>query len=74
MARISVAATNSGRTVRIRGRLEAADLQRLERACGPALEQRAPQLELVLKDGTANDAAASAYLARLRARGAVIHD
>jgi hypothetical protein len=72
MARISVAATVSGRTVTIRGRLKAADLHRLERACGPALEQRDPNLALVMRDAAAGDSAARAYLDRLQARGAVI--
>jgi len=70
MVRISVADGAAGRTVTIRGKLAAADLKRLEHACGPALEQRQLYLQIVLRDGDVKDAAARAYLDRLQLRGA----
>jgi hypothetical protein len=73
MAHITVAANNTRRIVTIQGDLKAADLQRLERACGPALEQQRPELELVIRNGVIADSAAQAYVARLQARGVVLH-
>jgi hypothetical protein len=72
MARISVVARADGRTVRIHGTLRASDLQRLEHACGPALEQRTPRLEIVIRGPVVTDGAAVAYLAHLHARGVTI--
>jgi hypothetical protein len=72
MARISVAARTGRRTVTVHGGLRAADLQRLERACGPALEHRVPALVVVMGGARVCDASAEAYLSRLRARGVVI--
>lgn len=72
MVRISVVERAAGRTITIHGRLAAAHLKRLERACGPALEQRQLQLEIVLRDGEVQDPAARAYLDRLRQRGAAV--
>jgi hypothetical protein len=72
MAHISVTAKNSRRIVTVQGDLTAADLQRLERACGPALERQSPELELVIRNGVIGDSAAQAYVARLRARGVVV--
>jgi hypothetical protein len=68
--RISVEETPAGRTVTLRGRLAAADLKRLEHACGPQLERRQMKLEIVLHDGRVADAAVLAYLERLQSRGA----
>ena len=74
MARMSVAARTGRRTGTVHGALRAADLQRLERACGPALEHRVPALVVVLDGARVGDAAAEAYLTRLRARGVVIDE
>lgn len=72
MARIAAAETAAGHTVTVRGRLVAADLQRLERACGPALEHRDLHLVIVFREATIGDAASRAYVDRLLARGAVL--
>jgi len=72
MARISVVHVGEVSRVVLKGRLAAVDLKRLERACGPALQQRLVPLELDVRQLTSCDAAAEAYLERLRARGASI--
>ncbi len=74
MAEISVATTPHGRVVIVEGDLAAADLQGLEHACGPALEQARAHLEIVMRDGSIADASARAYLARLRVRGVVVRE
>ncbi|PYR38315.1 MAG: hypothetical protein DMF89_07495 [Acidobacteria bacterium] len=74
MARISVVRTVGTYRVTLAGRLMAADLKRLERACRHALEHKLVPLELNLDHVSATDAAARFYVEQLRARGATIHD
>ena len=74
MARISVVQAVGTYRVTLAGRLMAADLKRLERACRHALEHKRVPLELNLDQVSATDAAARFYLEHLRARGATIHD
>jgi hypothetical protein len=71
MARIRVSERGGRYRVTVRGPLRAADLRRLERACGVALEREAPRLAILL-DSFADDSIAGAYLERLEIRGAVI--
>lgn len=72
MARIS-SVTNRGRyRVSIHGPLGARDLGRLERICGKALEMRELPLDIELSVDGVLDEAASLFLQRLTARGAVI--
>ena len=59
--------------IRLAGRFSARDLKRLERACRYALEHKSIPLELKLEEVTSMDAAARAYVERLRARGASVH-
>jgi hypothetical protein len=56
----------------ITGPLRASDLRRLERACGPALEQRELQLEIRLEDASDVDEASRAFLDGLTSRGATL--
>ena len=72
MARISVVHRSGRYCVRLAGRLEAADLKRLERACRYALEHKEVPLELNLARVTDIDTTARTYLDRLRARGASV--
>jgi hypothetical protein len=58
--------------VTVTGKLGGRDLRRLERACGPALEQCQPPLTVRLAAVAAIDAPARAYLDRLMQRGAVV--
>jgi hypothetical protein len=58
--------------VRIEGRLGAADLRRLEVACGPALEKQRLALELNLRRVSGLDESAAEFLRQLRARGATL--
>jgi hypothetical protein len=58
--------------VTVRGDLAGRDLRRLERACGPALEQRQPPLTVRIAAVSAIDGSAEAYLKRLIDRGAVV--
>jgi hypothetical protein len=58
--------------VTVHGRLAAADLRRLERACGPALEHREVQLELRLQDVSGMDEASQVFLDVLARRGAAL--
>lgn len=71
-ATISVGKTPIGYTVTVTGRLEAADLKRLESACGPALEHKRIDLHIAIVDTGPMDAVVAAYLGRLEARGAVV--
>lgn len=71
VATISVRVGKEKRIVTVRGRLVAADLRRLERACGPALEHRELALELRLADRADMDDAARLFLGGLVRRGAV---
>jgi hypothetical protein len=59
--------------IRIAGRLTAADMRRLEHACAAALVVQPLRLNIDLRQVTDMDATARAVLARLSARGAVIH-
>jgi hypothetical protein len=70
VARISVARTAGSYRVTLTGRLSAADLKRLERACRYALEHKLIPLQLNLGQVTGIDDAARFYIDRLRARGA----
>ncbi|HYY87280.1 MAG TPA: hypothetical protein VFA49_00675 [Chloroflexota bacterium] len=73
MARISISRVGDIYRITLKGRLSALDLQRLERACGSALQQKVVPLELDVNKVNSIDDAAQAYLDRLRARGARIH-
>jgi hypothetical protein len=72
VAKIAVARIGNTFRIRLRGRLTAGDLKRLERACGLALQQKLVPLELDIGNVTAVDDTAQAYLNRLLARGASI--
>ena len=72
MARISVIRHGDRYRIKLRGRFAAADLGRLERACGEALQQKPAPLQLNLEAVTSIDNVARGYLDRLRARGAHI--
>ena len=72
MAILRVRLSNGKRLVTVRGRLAARDLRRLERACGPALEQREVPLELRLSEHGDLDEATQLFLAGLVRRGAVL--
>jgi hypothetical protein len=74
MARISITRVGRIDRVTLKGRLRAGDLQRLERVCGAALQQKLLPLELDLRNVSSIDDAAQAYLERLCARGARIHE
>jgi hypothetical protein len=58
--------------VNVSGPLYGHDMRRLERVCGPALEQARIPLTLNLRAATSIDAAARAYLEHLQARGATV--
>ena len=73
MARISRIAKRGQYRVSIQGPLSVRDLGRLERACGRALEEREPRLEICLKRVDQMDEAARIFLQRLSARGVLIH-
>ena len=72
VARISVKSDDARSRVTVSGPLQARDLRRLERACGPALEKKQMALELRLRGVEQMDAAARAFLNRLVDRGASI--
>lgn len=57
--------------VTVSGQLRGRDLRRLERACGPALEQEYPPLTVQLA-APVSDASARRYLERLAERGALV--
>ncbi|MGE0594076.1 MAG: hypothetical protein AB7G23_15350 [Vicinamibacterales bacterium] len=72
MARIR-ARTEDGRLrVVVSGALGAADLRTLERACGPALEQRDVALDIEAGDVSAVDEASRVFLVGLSRRGAAV--
>ena len=74
MATISVElAGDHTYSVTIKGRLQARDLKRLERACRHALGHEFVPLDLHLESVTSIDESARTYLDRLRARGARVH-
>jgi hypothetical protein len=70
MARIWLRRSREGYCVTVSGHLGAADLRRLERACGPALEQRHVALQLDLTAVTGSDPVSNAFVGRLAERGA----
>lgn len=72
MARMRVRSADGRYQITVTGTLQGRDLRRLERACGPALEQRQPPVTIRLSAGAAMDDAAKAYLGRLMRRGAVV--
>lgn len=76
MARITVVTVTRDAqepcVIRIRGVLCAADLHRLERACGRLLERERLDLRLVFDAAGAMDSSARAYVDRLQARGASV--
>ena len=72
MARISSTQQGGQTLVRVRGRLTASDMGRLERACSPALVSAAARLSIDLRAVTGTDATAIALLERLASRGAVL--
>ncbi len=74
MARISVKHVDGRSCVTVSGQLSAADLRRLERACGAALEHKRVELELQLSQVSSMDAAARAFVQRLVDRGAILVD
>lgn len=58
--------------IRITGRLTRGDVRHLLHACGRALEQRPPPLEIQVADRAELDTGAIFVLERLRALGAVV--
>ena len=72
VAKLRVKTTNGRYFVTVKGQLRGRDLGRLERACGPALEQQRPPLTIRLAAVAAIDEPAQSYLERLAARGAVV--
>ncbi|MGE0813448.1 MAG: hypothetical protein AB7O28_18685 [Vicinamibacterales bacterium] len=72
MARIQVRVIDGRHHVTVYGPLVAADLRRLERACGPALEHRQPPLEIRVQESESLDEPSRVFLDRLARRGAVI--
>jgi hypothetical protein len=72
MARIRTRLHGERTHLTITGVLTAADMRRLEHACGAALTRYPPALDIDLRRVTAVDATASAVLHRLGHRGARI--
>lgn len=72
MARMRVRWAEGRYWVTVIGKLRGRDLGRLERACGPALEQQRPPLTIRLAAVADIDEPAKTYLERLAARGAVV--
>jgi hypothetical protein len=72
VASIRVRVRGGKRRVTISGRLSAADLRRLERACGSALEHEEIPLEIRIRDAVAVDDVSRLFLNRLLKRGAVL--
>lgn len=72
MAKLRVKTTNGRYFVTVTGQLGGRDLGRLERACGPALEQQRAPLTIRLAAVAGIDEPAKTYLERLAARGAVV--
>lgn len=56
----------------VRGALSAADLRRLELACGPALEQRQAHLEIRIRHASIVDEPSRLFLKSLVRRGALL--
>jgi anti-anti-sigma regulatory factor len=74
MARIRTIKRPTEVRVVIAGRLGAADMRRLEHACGPALTSERADLVVDLKRVTAIDGVAAAHLRYIATRGAVIRN
>ena len=72
MARIRSIKRFATVTVTVAGRLRAADIGRLEHACGPALTFERAQLVVDLQGVTEIDNVAEAHLRHMAGRGAVI--
>ena len=72
MARMRVTSAEGRYHVTVTGSLGGRDLRRLERACGPALEQRLPPVTIRLSARAVIDGSARAYLERLMRRGALV--
>jgi anti-anti-sigma regulatory factor len=72
MARISVRRSAERTCITISGRLTAADMGRLEHACGAALTRQTMPLDIDVSRVTAMDVTAAAILRRLAERGARI--
>jgi len=72
VARIRSVARQGNYRVSIRGALSVRDLGRLERACGPAIEQINVPLDIRMKVVTGMDEEARTFLHQLVSRGAII--
>lgn len=72
MARMLKKTLDGRYIVRIKGQMSAQDLRRLEKLCGPALEQKTIPLTLLFERPSSIDESARAYLERLVERGAVL--
>jgi hypothetical protein len=72
MARVTLRSAHGHYWITISGRLTGRDLRRLERACGPALEQPVLPVTIRLADLETIDGPAQAFLNRLACRGAVL--
>jgi hypothetical protein len=72
VARIRISRDVAGLHVDVRGRLQAADLRRLEHACAPALVTDPVRIELRLNHVTHMDRIAAAFVDRMTQRGAVV--
>ena len=72
MARMRMMLVPGGYLVAMSGHVAARDLRRLERLCGPALEQPRLPLTLRLSRSSTLDLSAQAYFDRLVRRGAVV--
>jgi hypothetical protein len=72
VASIRVRVRGGKRRITISGRLSAADLRRLEHACGSALEHEEIPLEIRIRDAVAVDDVSRLFLNRLLKRGAVL--
>ena len=72
VASIRVRVRNGRHRVTVRGQLQAEDLRRLERACGPALEHRTVPLELRVREVVSMDESAQLFIDSLVRRGAVL--
>jgi hypothetical protein len=72
MGRIRTTQKNTCIVVTLEGRLTAADMGRLERACAQELISSTPRLEIDVRRVTYTDDTATAVLRRLVQRGAVL--
>ncbi len=70
MARIRARVQQGRLLVSVSGPLAAADLRHLERACGPALEQRDVALDVMARGVSTLDEASRLFLLGLTRRGA----